>query len=363
MLKGNFSTDNADNNVLCPYGFFNTNQSTNDSSSGTAYGGWCQNITTSNGNTFATILPDGSNPTIATSSRPNYRSKRSDRLSPADTSRRSTSTPTASRFRSCGRLLPQPPPRRFLPTAVTTTYQPIINHDNGWIYRGRLDYNWNENNKFYIAYQQGYDKQLANGAGTNIFTPPEHCSFPGGGLYKTTYSKMISGHFVHIFNATTTNEAIASWVYGSIPTAPLNPSADFRTTIGFNVPTVYGGASTYAPTYGSSVTYGYAFPASPRPTSSSPVTSTRCSKTIPTYQDNFTKVFGKHTFKAGAFASNTDNFQGNMGTNLQGNLTYSTGAGESNYFASIGTCGATCGSYIGNVSEPTTPPPHSMSAS
>ncbi len=344
MLAGNFSTDNADNNVLCPYGFFNTNQNTSNSTTSTAFGGWCQNITTSNGNAYATVLPDGTNPTIATSS--------------VATAPAGVTQGFAGGYIPAKYINPNSIALSTLwpaPTATTLAqiqanggynyYQPIINHDNGWIYRGRLDYNLSENDKFYIAYQQGYDKQLANGAGTNIYSTGT-LQFPGGGLYKTTYSKMVTGHYVHIFNATTTNEAIASWVYGSIPTAPLNPSADFRTTIGFNVPTVYGGVSTYAPTYGST-TYGY--PGITQADIFEPGNFYKVLKTIPTFSDNFTKIFGRHTIKAGGMASNTDNFQGNMGTNLQGSLTYSTGVGASNYFASLGTCGATCGTFTGNV--------------
>ena len=343
MLKGNFSTDNANNLVLCPTGFFNTNQNSSTTP------GWCQNIantpTFPNGtavaNPYPTIFPDGSPATPSTAANP-------------------TSTTTAGGYIPAKWLNPNSAALASLwPAANQTTaaaiasvggynyYLPIINTDNGWIYRGRLDYNWSEKDKLYIAYQQGYDKQLATGCGTNIYS----CNagvlqFPGGGLYKTTYSKMVVGHYVHIFNATTTNEFVASWVYGSIPTAPNNPSADFRTTLGVNLPTVYGGVSTYAPTYNVQ-TYGT--PGITQADIFEPGNFYKVLKTIPTFADNFTKILGRHAIKAGAFASNTDNFQGNMGTNLQGSLTYSTGAGASNYFASAGTCGATCGGYTGNV--------------
>jgi len=320
MLGGDFSTDNADNLVLCPYGFYNTNNNSSTTP------GWCNNITNSNGNTsFNTIFADGTMPTISTSAVP---------TAPAGTTQGFAGGKIPAQYMNqnsvaLASLWPKWGTNPYVATTAAQIaanggfnyYQPIINHDNGWIYRARIDYNPTETSKFYIAYQQGYDRQLANGAGTNIYSTGT-LQFPGGGLYKTTYSKIISGHFVHIFNSTTTNEAIASWVYGSIPTAPPNPSADYRSTIGFNVPTVYGGSSLYAPTYGSS-TYGY--PGITQADIFEPGGFYTVEKTIPTYADNFTKVWGKHTIKVGGFASNTDNFQGNMSTNLQGSLTYSTG--------------------------------------
>ncbi len=346
MLQGDFSLDNPDNIALCTSpttgvaGFYNTNQSS------VTTPGWCNNIAntptfpsgTAVSNPYYTIFADGTSATPSSMANPSQTQTAGGKI-PAQYINQN--------MLALASLWPKP-------TATTLAqiqsnggynyYQPIVNHDNGWIYRARIDYDWNENNKFYIAYQQGYDRQLANGAGTNIYSTGT-LQFPGGGLYKTTYSKVISGHYVHTFNSTTTNEAIASWVYGSIPTAPPNPSADYRSTIGFNVPTVYGGASKYAPTY-SGATYG--FPGITQADIFEPGGFYTVEKTTPTFADNFTKVWGDHTLKFGAFASNTDNFQGNMGTNLQGSLTVTTGL-ATNYFASIGQGGTTTNNYTGLV--------------
>jgi hypothetical protein len=64
MLKGNFSSDNPDNQLLCPGGFYNS------SGNGSLQPAWCNNIVPTTGNNFATILPDGSSPTAATSAVP-----------------------------------------------------------------------------------------------------------------------------------------------------------------------------------------------------------------------------------------------------------------------------------------------------
>ena len=71
---------------------------------------------------------------------------------------------------------------------------------NGWIYRLRGDYNLNQNNSFFISYQQGYDQQPSQGNGAHIYwTPGNAIPYPGGGLQTTSYSKALAGHFVHIF--------------------------------------------------------------------------------------------------------------------------------------------------------------------
>jgi hypothetical protein len=98
-------------------------------------------------------------------------------------------------------------------------------HD-GWIYRLRVDYNFNQSNQFFISYQQGFDTALSQGNGAHIYwTPGNSIPYPGGGLFSTEYTKAIAGHFVHIFNSTLTNEAIVSWGYGNFPVGPSKASA------------------------------------------------------------------------------------------------------------------------------------------
>ena len=92
-------------------------------------------------------------------------------------------------------------------------YQPIVNHDNGWVARGRIDFNWNPTNQFYISYQQSYDSQLAGSCGQSFYASTcanNNLQYPGGGLTKQTFSKIVNGHYVHIFSPTLTNEAQAS---------------------------------------------------------------------------------------------------------------------------------------------------------
>ncbi len=181
---------------------------------------------------------------------------------------------------------------------------------NGWIYRLRADYNLNQNNSFFISYQQGYDQQPSQGNGAHIYwTPGNAIPYPGGGLQTTSYSKALAGHFVHIFSPTLTNEAIASWGYGNIPVAPPKLSAAYKSTLGYPYGTVFNNGAQVIPAYNSGG--GFTFPDFSQADifeATGSVYTVR--KEIPTFADNLTKVWRTHTIKAGVYAANTGNLQG-----------------------------------------------------
>lgn len=362
MLGGDFSMDNPDNQILCPDGFINANGGgnvpfTNGAPGGSgnyAEGAWCQNISASPGNTYATILPDGSSPTPVAGN-------------------------TAQGF-SNGGIVPtkyiDPNMLAFTKvwpawnspyTAKTTQqiinnggynyFQPIVNIDNGWVVRGRIDYNWNSTNQAYIAYQQSFDSQLSGGAsncGESFYggCATNTIQYPGGGITQKTYSKVLNGHYVHIFSATLTNEAIASWVFGNIPFVPINPSANFRSTLAPALETqcVYCANPKYMPTFGG---VQGEWPGTTQADDWEPGNYYIVQKSIPTFADNLTKVWGRHTLKFGGMTSNTDNYQGNQTSpGIQGALTIGGNpSSNANIFANQTTpvyC-SVCGTYSGPV--------------
>jgi hypothetical protein len=346
MLGGDFSTDDPNNLILCPQGFINAVNNNN-------YGQntWCQNIANTGGNTQYTIFADGTSPTAVNSG------------------------PAQTGYTNGGKIPSQyldPNMQDFTkvwpawnsPYIATTSQQiinnggwnylqPFINHDNGWVARGRLDYNWNSTNQFFISYQQSYDQQFSGGCGEAFYSGCSNgnLQYPGGGLQKQTFSKTLNGHYVHIFSPTLTNEAIASWVWGNIPILPgNNPAANFRTTLGFTAGCVYCGNNPpkYMPTFGG---VQYAYPGVTQPDDWEPNNYYIVQKQVPTFADNLTKVVGRHTLKFGGMTSNTDNYQGNQSTNLQGTLSIGGNpANNFNYFAKQSTCASgVCGSYTGNM--------------
>jgi hypothetical protein len=294
MMAGDFSSDNADNVKLCPSGF---------SSSTSANGTWCNDITT------GTVLPDGSVPTAS-------------------------STPGAT-----GGIIPAGDLNpgamalaSFWPKAnsnpATTSggfnyFQPVASTNDGWVYRLRMDYNLSDKDKFYVAYQQAYSSTLSLGNGAHIYwTPGNSIPYPGGGIIGSVFTKSISGHFVHVFNPTTTNEFIAAWGFGSFPFGPAKAGAADKSALGYTYGSIFG-ASQLVPSYSSAG--NDTFPDFSQGDDFEPNGYYLVRKEIPSFTDNFTKVFGAHTIKVGGYTENTGNLQGNDGTNPNGSISSFSG--------------------------------------
>ncbi len=296
MMNGDFSNDNADNNVLCPGGF--TSATT---------GNWCNNLYTTdpktNITTATTVLPDGTNPAVGRIP--------SQFIDPA--------SKVLSSFWPVANANPATTPNGY------NYYQAITNIDNGWVIRARADYNMSEKTKFFVSYQQAHDSALAQGNGAHIYwTPGNSIPFPGGGIFQNNYTKAASGHFVHVFNASTTNELIAAWGYGSFPFAPPSPTAPYRSTLQYpNYPTVFNGGSKMIPSYSDQGTKD-SFPDFEQSDFFFPTGKYTVAKQMPSFSDNFTKVWGAHTVKIGAFTENVDNLQDPF-SDLNGTFTF---AGE-----------------------------------
>lgn len=284
MMAGDFSTDNADNVALCPNGF-----------SATAQGNWCNNLA-------GTTMPDG---TVITPG--------------AGT----TGAVIPSQYIDPGAAALA----KFWPKAnanpATTPggynyYEPVVSPNDGWVYRARMDYNLNDNNKFYVAYQQAYSSTLAQGNGAHIYwTPGNSIPAPGGGLVGKVYTKSISGHFVHVFNPSTTNEFIAAWGFGSFPFGPPDQKAADKSTLGYTYGSIFG-ASQLIPSYSSAGTD--TFPDFSQGDWFEPNGYYLVRKEVPSFTDNFTKVWGAHTIKVGAYTQNTGNLQGNDGVSPNGSI-------------------------------------------
>ncbi|MHB8303275.1 MAG: carboxypeptidase-like regulatory domain-containing protein [Acidobacteriaceae bacterium] len=283
MMAGDFTSDNPDNVALCPNGF-----------SSTAQGNWCNNLS-------GTILPDG---TTVTNGK-----------IPAQW--------LNAGAKSLSSFWPKANANPLTTPGAYNYYQPIINVNDGWVWRARMDYDLSDKTKIYVSYQQGYSAQLANGNGAHIYwTPANAIPYPGGGLHSYSHTRAAAGHFVHIFSPTATNEFIASWGYGYFPTAPPNASGAFRTTLnyptGAGYGTVFNGGSKLIPSYAANY-QAQTFPDFSNPDIFEPAGIYQVRKEIPGFNDNFTKVWGSHTVKIGAFTENVGNFQGMFG-NLNGSL-------------------------------------------
>ena len=194
---------------------------------------------------------------------------------------------------------------------------------------------------------RGYDTKPSQGNGAHIYwTPSNAIPYPGGGLFSTEYTKAVAGHFVHTFSNTMTNEAIASWGYGSFPVGPANPSASFRTTLGYpgNYGTVFNTGSKLVPSYSTPYSTS-SFPDFSESDIFEPNGSYIVRKEMPAFADNVTKVWKTHTVKVGFFTENISNLQGSF-ESPNGNIG-STGSPGST------TKNLLTGNYIGSPNNPT----------
>jgi hypothetical protein len=318
MLEGNFSDDNADNKALCPSGFSSATKGT-----------WCNDITqtTSTSGRPSMLLPDGSQPTAYAGGTGGYIAK-------------AYLDPGAA---ALAKIWPKANTDPTQNSQHYNYYAPVPGLNNGWVYRLRGDYDLNENTKFYVTFQKAHNSELASGTGAHLYwTPGTAIPYPGGGEQQTFDGKVLAGHLVHTFNSTTTNDLMAAWSYGSFPFVEPDPNAATRTTLAY--PTTYGsifGNAINIPAYsGGTQTFPDFSQAS---IFDDPKGLYAVHKAAPQFSDTFTKIWGNHTVKLGAYTQNTDNYQSNMSSYQDGNVGSFSGQ-----YPNILT-----GNYMGAQNNPT----------
>jgi hypothetical protein len=325
MMQGDFSTDNTDNTGICPHGFIlgaQNNAGAGPQSPSAPFGGyggsgWCSDLST-------TVLANGT----ATSTLPT--------LTPTGTYTSGTTvynTDAGQKF-PAGFLDPGAaalakiwPKANITPSAAVCNgcnyYQPIVNIDNGWIWRARADYLWGDSTKIYGSYEQAFSSGFASGNGAHLYwTPGNAIPFPGGGEVENNYGKVIAGHIVHSFNATTTNDFLAAWAFGSYPFTTPNPGAATRVTNGYTYGKVFKTPSANIPAYNSN---GNIPDFSQASIFENPVGSYAVKKEAPQFGDTLTKVWGTHTIKIGGFTQTTDNYQSSFSYDEDGIMSFSAG--------------------------------------
>ena len=314
MLAGDFSTDNANNLALCPNGFFPT------PTGSYPQGAWCNDLS-------GTTFPDGTSAASSTS------------LTPYGSQGGNVGQKIPSRFIDPGaaalaKIWPAANANPATTPGGYNYYQPIPNLNNGWIYRVRLDYQFGPNTKIYGSYQQAYDSQLAQGNGAHLYwTPGNSIPYPGGGESESFDGRSLAGHFVHNFNATTTNDFMAAWSYGSFPFVQPDPSAAYRSKLGYTYGKVFQTTSLNIPAYSSAG--DSSFPDfSQASIFDNPPGKYAVKKEAPQFNDVLTKVWGEHTVKLGAFTQTTDNYQSTFSTNQDGSVTIRAGQNP-NLFSGI----------------------------
>lgn len=213
-------------------------------------------------------------------------------------------------------------------------FQSFPTDHNGYMYRMRFDYDLNDSNKFFVSYQYGKDAQPVNGNGAHVwYTPGNSIPFPGGGIQTIGYAKVGTAHFVHVFGPSMTNEFIASWGWGSGPnTADLSKV----TKTALNYPSTYGTVFKNPAIHMIPSNYSagnFTFPEFSQPDLFEFGGAWQSKKQMPSFADNFTKVWRTHTIKIGGYYETTGNIQ--AGFNFA-NGVYSFGQQHPDFFNQSG---------------------------
>jgi hypothetical protein len=339
MLAGDFTMADATdvgkpagqkNSDLCPNGFFlgkQVNGGAGPQTPGSAPGGypggsWCNDLST-------TILANGAStstlPTLTPTGTYVYGSGSSAATYNVDAGQKFTPGYLDPGAAALAKIWPTPNADPSKISGGYNYYQPIVNVDNGWIWRARADYQLGENTKIYGSYEQAYSAGLAQGNGAHLYwTPGNAIPFPGGGVTEKNYGKVLAGHIVHNFNSTTTNDFLAAWAFGQYPFTTPNPSAAYKTTLGYTYGKTFNAPSLNIPAYNSGG--NETFPDfSQASIFENPPGKYAVKKEAPQFGDTLTKVWGTHTIKIGGFTQTTDNFQSSFSYFLDGLLTFNAG--------------------------------------
>jgi Carboxypeptidase regulatory-like domain len=265
MMAGNFTSSGSGNAALCPGGF-NSSAST-----------YCNDLT-------GAVAPDGTPITGGI-------------------------IPAKYRDAGAAALMKMFPAANADPTSNPGGYNYVLNisnQQNGYVWRGRVDYNINENTKLFVTYQTGKTTYLSPG---HVWWNPSYdVAYPGGDISQPNTSRVMTANLVDVITPTLTNEFVFGWGWDNGPFAPTNLQAIYKSTLGYPYATLYNSASPVAPSINSAG--AQTFPDISQPAFYGADGTYASKKAIPSFADNVTKVWRSHTFKFGAFTELAGNDQG-----------------------------------------------------
>jgi len=220
------------------------------------------------------------------------------------------------------KLIPEP---NRTPTQGTdyNYVQSLLNTNNGYMFHTKVDYSFNDTTKLYVSYNQQHE--LYGLPMQRWWMTGNAIAWPGNDLSSNS-SRTISGSLVKVFNSTTTNEFIAGLGYMNAPHTIGNEQAVDKTAQGY--PYTYPTGEKIMP----SIENGYYSNdlGIPQMLDTGRVDYfTR--KMQPSISDNFTKVFGTHTLKAGVTWMSSGNREANVdqGSGKNGTAIYTPIWGDS----------------------------------
>jgi hypothetical protein len=223
---------------------------------------------------------------------------------------------------------------------------------NRWEATGKIDYAISDNTKL----TGSYTRQIENDSHPIgvWWTPPWTLPYPSGVVAKTT-SQEIMINLTHVFSPTTTNEFVFTLARYINPSTLVNPNAVNRNTLGFNVSGLFGTTTKQIPNIEGP--WGGAFPNIDEFTMENAFSGKDefgAIKRDPALYDNYTKIIGSHSLKAGFYWDTNDNIQSTAALQVgaQGNYNLGWGNGDTGNVVSDFLLGVN-GNYQQQSSIPT----------
>jgi len=200
---------------------------------------------------------------------------------------------------------------------------------NRWEATGKVDYAISDNTKLTVSYARQIETDV-HPIGV-WWTPPWTLPYPSN-VNAPTVAQDVMANFTHVFNPTTTNEAVFTYARYINPSSLSNPNAASRGTLGFNTTGFYGVTTKQVPNVEGP--WGGALPNIDEFSFDGAFQGANqfgALKSDPSIYDNFTKVIGSHTIKAGVYWDTSGNIQSSAGLQLgnQGNYNVGWGANDS----------------------------------
>jgi len=196
---------------------------------------------------------------------------------------------------------------------------------NRWEATGKVDYAFSDNTKLTVSYSRQDETDLHP---VSIWwAPPWTLPYPSGVQAPTT-ANVVMANFTHVFNPTTTNEFVFTYARYINPSSLTNPNAVSRSTLGFNVPGLFGHTAKQMPNingpWGGSFPYIVNFSFDGGFNGGGAFGGL---KKDPALYDNVSKVIGKHTLKMGVYWDTSENIQSTGGLQASDIGAYNFGWG------------------------------------
>ena len=198
-------------------------------------------------------------------------------------------------------------------------------NQNGWMWRTRGDYNISDTNKVYATYQ--IQKETDNVPVHLWWQPSNSIPFPGG-MASHDNSRTITGHFLHVFGPTLTNDFSTALGYINYPLVRNSKTSWALSTGGVaGTPYPYKGPYPSKSLMMPDIGDGYwlaGIPQMIQPDIFSNGGNFVWEKWNYSFEDNVTKSYKTHTFKAGFYYERTTNNQGAF-TDYNGHIEAAVG--------------------------------------